>query len=61
MNREKQSKNNSYQDENNVKLIIFFVEVKNSYRQVKGNLLARIYIIFTFAVSLEHDSNPLMS
>ena len=47
-------------DENNVKLIIFFVEVKNSYRQVKGKM-ARIYIIFTFAVFLEHGSNPLMS
>lgn len=31
-------------DENNVKLIIFFVEVKNSYRQGKGKL-ARIYIL----------------
>lgn len=31
-------------DENNVKVIIFFVEVKNCYRQVKGKL-ARIYIL----------------
>ena len=31
-------------DENNVKVIIFFVEVKNNYRQVKGKL-ARIYIL----------------
>lgn len=47
-------------DENNVKLFVFFVEVENRYRQVKGKLV-RVYIIFTFAVSLEHDSNPLMS
>lgn len=32
-------------DENNVKVIIFFVEVKNNYRQVKGKL-ARIYISY---------------
>lgn len=31
-------------DENYVKVIIFFVEVKNNYRQVKGKL-ARIYIL----------------
>lgn len=38
-------------DENNVKLIIFFVEVKNSYRQVKGKL-ARIYIYYNHVCRL---------